>query len=1166
MRDQYSSTLRIISTIVLSFFTWSFGGVFDIAYAIENSRESGVNSQESSKAAKTPAYPSVATDSQSSRGKRAEEKFGKDIEEIANILKDDRSDHETKRQKIKGKKAEIDADDVEIKKQFRDTEDKIKDLPEVIKKRHRDFVKKYDDNLRELRTNLDDIDRAKSDREKDLAQRKAREFVDKVKPPKKHQALDPNKLPHRTEEPVFKEPRTRPEEFQRDSDQQLARVGSPRRRVDPTFSSQPNSPNPSLVERGMNPSFPLVGNLSEKGLRASRSDTGAKPILVASNGSLSGLLSPNSQFTNNDSRFTALRDFPEGSYQIALANPPTSADLAETIEVKFTPEIRQLAEDLEYNPTKIFNFVRNYIDFVPTYGSIQGAQRTLLTGKGNAFDQASLLIALLRVSGIAAKYEYGTVQVDIDKIKNMLGGFTDSMAALRLMASGGIPVKGLVEGGTIKAVQFENIWVTAWIDYIPSRGAVHKQGDTWIPLDPSFKQDTFTPGVDFAVAVPFDTQSYLNEIQSTAIVDETTGSITGVNTDLAQTRVNDYGAQVEAYLNGNYPNATEEHILRNGEIIRKELPFLPLNLPYAVVAKGWEAPALPSNLRHKLIFSVVKDVYDQAAETSLNFTVNLSEIAGKRVTISYAPATDADKSTIRSLMPKPHADGSPIQISEIPSSFPSYLINLKPELRIGGQLMATGVAANMGFSEQLSITLQSPSKSVRAVDKELVAGEHYAIGLDVMPLEEDAIEEKILNHYDLLEQVKIKTVYPSKDDLYGEFLHTMAVGYFDQADAFEQRLSKMMGIVSHRLPSIGIVQSSLHVRYVFGFPYTVSAEGLALDIQYSASMTFALDGNNESVKTFNFVSGLYESGLEHAVPEQLFSTTTNPVDGVSTVKILSVANSQNIPIYTITAANIAAILPKIQTGINAEILSAVNAGKEVITPERNVTINGWTGTGYIVYDPANGNGAFMISGGKNGGFLTALGAYWIACGTVIYDSDPLGGMEEIMAGVNLITEAQDLWARVLKTAGKVALEMASWLPWGKVLGSLSMAMGAMLPAVTKAITKGHRFESFIVKSVLHLEKTVDAELLIKYRTIPDSIIYDAFMNPRILWEIKSGKEVFLSSGNIQKLLRVATEKGIPLNLVVRDATYVAPGVKDAIQKVGGTIFKFIEQTGEMVPL
>jgi hypothetical protein len=37
--------------------------------------------------------------------------------------------------------------------------------------------------------------------------------------------------------------------------------------------------------------------------------------------------------------------------------------------------------------------------------------------------------------------------------------------------------------------------------------------------------------------------------------------------------------------------------------------------------------------------------------------------------------------------------------------------------------------------------------------------------------------------------------------------------------------------------------------------------------------------------------------------------------------------------------------------------------------EREVSVPGWRGTGYMVIDPINGDGAFLISGGGNEGFI-----------------------------------------------------------------------------------------------------------------------------------------------------------------------------------------------------
>src|SRR5439155_4400599 len=173
------------------------------------------------------------------------------------------------------------------------------------------------------------------------------------------------------------------------------------------------------------------------------------------------------------------------SNSLLAQGPPTPADLAETIEVKFTPDIQNLANSLNKNPVKIFNWVRNNIEFVPTWGSIQGAQLCLENRAGNAFDTASLLIALLRASGIPARYQMGTIEVPVDKFKNWAGGFTNIDAAASLFASAGVPsvIRRVNQSGQVVTVKLEHVWVKAFVDHVPSSGAVNLQGDAWVDLD-----------------------------------------------------------------------------------------------------------------------------------------------------------------------------------------------------------------------------------------------------------------------------------------------------------------------------------------------------------------------------------------------------------------------------------------------------------------------------------------------------------------------------------------------------------------------------------------------------------------------------------------------------------------------------------------------------------
>ena len=79
-----------------------------------------------------------------------------------------------------------------------------------------------------------------------------------------------------------------------------------------------------------------------------------------------------------------------------LGGEPIASDLEATVDAQLSPAIVQQAAALNNDPVAIYNWVYSNIEFIPSYGSLQGADYTLQTLRGNAFDQSSLLIALLR--------------------------------------------------------------------------------------------------------------------------------------------------------------------------------------------------------------------------------------------------------------------------------------------------------------------------------------------------------------------------------------------------------------------------------------------------------------------------------------------------------------------------------------------------------------------------------------------------------------------------------------------------------------------------------------------------------------------------------------------------------------------------------------------------
>ncbi len=153
----------------------------------------------------------------------------------------------------------------------------------------------------------------------------------------------------------------------------------------------------------------------------------------------------------------------------SLPRDPTSDDLTETVDTKQTEAIQELAESLDKDPIKIYEFVRNTIVYEPYYGSRKGAQETLWERGGNDIDQANLLIALFRYSNIPSRYVSGVVEIPIDKAMNWVGVEKPYVAA-QVFTAAGIPTKAIVRGGVIDALQIEHTWTEAYVSYSRYRG------------------------------------------------------------------------------------------------------------------------------------------------------------------------------------------------------------------------------------------------------------------------------------------------------------------------------------------------------------------------------------------------------------------------------------------------------------------------------------------------------------------------------------------------------------------------------------------------------------------------------------------------------------------------------------------------------------------------
>jgi hypothetical protein len=141
---------------------------------------------------------------------------------------------------------------------------------------------------------------------------------------------------------------------------------------------------------------------------------------------------------------------------------------------------------------RVYEYVSQNISVDFMYGLQKGAFGALIDQRGTPFDQAQLMVQLLREGGVAANYQIGTITIsDFGAFGNWTGA-TDALSACRLLADGGIPasVNGSTSAncsvsGAITALEMRHIWVSAAAKL----------------YDPSYKLLTWKAAIDVAAGM-----------------------------------------------------------------------------------------------------------------------------------------------------------------------------------------------------------------------------------------------------------------------------------------------------------------------------------------------------------------------------------------------------------------------------------------------------------------------------------------------------------------------------------------------------------------------------------------------------------------------------------------------------------------------------------------
>jgi transglutaminase-like putative cysteine protease len=617
-------------------------------------------------------------------------------------------------------------------------------------------------------------------------------------------------------------------------------------------------------------------------------------------------------------------DGPDVSVAFTLSDAGTLAkvtpgDLAETPEVKFTPEVKAIVASLGSDPAQLYLYVKNGCVFTPYVGSQKGSQGTADELAGNDFDQASLLIALLRAAGTPARYAFGSMLIPTSAALNWLG--VDSpAAALRVLQFQGVPAQFVNTGGG--SLKVDRVWVQAFIDR-------NGPNPRWVPLDPAFKQYQVTPASPLATSVAFDESAYLN----LPITDR-------------RTPYEFLASNLQAHLDSVAPGATVDDVVRTSTIIDTVLPKgIPGRLENHARTSG-EASELTDTQRYLVGVATV-----DAQGLSAQATFRLPEIYGQRLTVSFPPATAADQALVQSF-------GGYYKT-------PADQLHVAASIAVNGQIVATGSrAVSIGDGHFVVVDLLFPGATQPATLFHTVfAGGFYALGLDA----QGDLASEIAGRQQASLDAQLTSTDPTYDDsTTGNFLSSDALVYLNNVQSERLKIGALFSGTQVMDVSEALTMQNIRIEFVNGV-LQFRPLGYTIDAQRVAGRLFSDNGDDSDAPTLAQIAGLGSSLLE----SRLWDTFSG-LQSISTTRGLQVANAESIPIYHIDQTNIATLVPTMNVfpDVLQNVVNEVNAGFNVTIPRDTIILNQWAGSTWIEQSPDGLSAAYLIEGGLFGGSTT----------------------------------------------------------------------------------------------------------------------------------------------------------------------------------------------------
>jgi RHS repeat-associated protein len=637
-----------------------------------------------------------------------------------------------------------------------------------------------------------------------------------------------------------------------------------------------------------------------------------------------------------------------GATTSATPNPAASAT-----------EIVALAAALGNDPVRIYNHVRNHIEYACYRGLRKGAVLTLLEGSGNDCDQSALLIALLNAANFTdTSYVTGTEALNYaapagEDVRNMcdwLGLPAAPYPNKTFLQAFGWPVPPVFSGMTdaqAKQLQFcasfrhgfglpvltvfsenflgiDRVWVQVVV------------GGTTYQLDPAYKRYEDIQGLDPTAlsgynrpASVYNRAALLGGVHTTA---STADYYQGLNDTDVRAALGQLTANVLASLRGTqYAGCSTEQIISGRRIVPREISDLAdADQPVWTWGTPSSSADLPGTEK-----SAVKIEFG-----GTTYTVNTADLGGGRLSLTFEKGTGSAPDNAVLWLDDTVQARAAVSPADSQSALPYVTLRIS--------------VIHPGFLPDAFVTT---AKYLDGKDKNN-NGFVYVL-LHAF----DASGRMVQQRYEKLKAYRDGGLGDNSREVRSESLNIIGLNWLYQTQLVERACAACGGVTVANQHRVGRMAQE---------------KGTYIDVSNQCTITMSRTGDAAAEETYFQMPSLVWSAMEHGVIEQLQPGTS----AVSTVNILRAANTANQKIYLANASNWATVRSFLNyypagaiTQLSSYLVSSTANAATFSTDNRtllpangNVTQGVWTGTGYVIRAPGPGLAGMIINGGYQGGY------------------------------------------------------------------------------------------------------------------------------------------------------------------------------------------------------